>query len=86
MACKATSGGMMRPRAVVEGGARCGRLDLEDLTATDTELRFFPPQARNDAIDVGNVPGTQSKHVGRAGDTLLLGTPVVLRQRRGPRQ
>jgi hypothetical protein len=86
MAHKVTLRDMTRPGAATQGRARGGRLDLEDLTAAGTELRFFSAQARHDTINVGNFPGTQSKHVGRAGDALLFSAAVVLRQGRGPRQ
>ena len=72
---EAMSRRMTRLGTVVKGRA-C--LDLQDLTAAGTQLRFFPPQARNDAINVGNFQGTQSQHVGRAGDALFLGAPVLL--------
>jgi hypothetical protein len=38
-------------------------------------------QAYNDAVDVRNFPETQSQHVKRAYDALLLGAPVLGRIR-----
>src|SRR6516165_8236282 len=57
---------------------RWSRLDLEDLTATGTQLRFFSPQAANDPFNVGNFPGAQSEHIRCARNTLLFGAPVFL--------